>query len=101
MQKQTDHRERDDGGMTDRDRRESPRHRTLKGGRIVLGLKNIVYDCRVRNLSENGALLILPNTVEIPDRFELRIVNEDIQVQAVVRWRTGTQLGVQFETDDR
>ncbi|WP_029058548.1 PilZ domain-containing protein [Stappia stellulata] len=83
--------------MTDKNRRSSPRHRTLKSGKIVLGNHTIVYDCRVRNLSEDGALLKLPSTLDIPDRFELRIVNEDIQVLAMVRWRTGTELGVQFE----
>ena len=82
--------------MMGRERRASPRHRTLKGGKIVLDHHSVVYDCRVRNLSESGALLVLPSTVEIPDQFELRIVNEDVEVQAVVRWRTGTQLGVQF-----
>lgn len=83
--------------MTDRDRRSSPRHRTLKSGKIVPDNHTTVYDCRVRNLSEDGALLKLPSTVGIPDRFELRIVNEDIREMAVVRWRTATELGVQFE----
>lgn len=83
--------------MTGPERRSSPRHRTLKSGKIVINGQSSVFDCRVRNLSENGALLKLPSTVSIPDRFELRVVNDDIRVIAVVRWRTGTDLGVQFE----
>ena len=83
--------------MSNLERRASPRHRTLKSGKIVLDNNISVYDCRIRNLSEQGALLKLPSTIDIPDRFELRIVNEDIQVIALVRWRTGTELGVQFE----
>ncbi|SDT90859.1 PilZ domain-containing protein [Stappia sp. ES.058] len=94
-----DHAERGQRTMTDRNRRSSPRHRTLKSGKIVLANHTVVYDCRVRNLSDDGALLKLPNTLDIPERFELRIVNEDIQVNAVVRWRTATELGVQFERD--
>jgi hypothetical protein len=91
--------ERDQHTMSERNRRSSPRHRTLKSGKIVLGNRTMVFDCRVRNLSDDGALLKLPSTIDIPDRFELRIVNEDIQVIALVRWRTGTELGVQFEKD--
>ena len=83
--------------MSNLERRASPCHRTLKSGKIVLDNNISVYDCRIRNLSEQGALLKLPSTIDIPDRFELRIVNEDIQVIALVRWRTGTELGVQFE----
>ena len=83
--------------MSDRERRTHPRRRTLKGGKIIFGNRRSVFDCMVRNLSETGALLKLPNTIDIPDQFELQIVNEDIQVNAVVRWRTATELGVQFE----
>ncbi|MHC5653400.1 PilZ domain-containing protein [Stappia sp.] len=83
--------------MSNIDRRSSPRHRTLKSGKIVLDNQISVFDCRVRNLSDDGALLKLPSTVGVPDRFLLQIVNEDINVHAVVRWRTGTELGVQFE----
>ncbi|WP_417769999.1 PilZ domain-containing protein [Stappia sp.] len=86
--------------MTDRDRRSSPRHRTLKSGKIVPDDHSAVHDCRVRNLSADGALLKLPSTVHIPDRFELRIVNEDIREVAIVRWRTATELGVQFEREE-
>ena len=86
--------------MTIRDRRSSPRHRTLKSGRIVVDGGEKIHECRVRNLSEDGALLKLPSTAEIPDRFELRIVNEDIAVAAIVRWRTATELGIQFEIED-
>ncbi|SOC22955.1 PilZ domain-containing protein [Stappia indica] len=86
--------------MTIRDRRSSPRHRTLKSGRIVVDGGAKIHECRVRNLSEDGALLKLPSTAEIPDRFELRIVNEDIAVAAIVRWRTATELGIQFEIED-
>lgn len=82
--------------MSNLERRSTPRHRTLKSGKIVLDNNISVIDCRVRNLSEQGALLKLPTTVGVPDRFVLQIVNEDISVEAVVRWRTGTELGVQF-----
>lgn len=86
--------------MTDRDRRSSPRHRTLKSGRIVLDGGSRILECRVRNLSEDGALLKLPSTADIPERFELSVLNEDIRETAVVRWRTATELGVQFEREE-
>jgi hypothetical protein len=83
--------------MSNLNRRASPRHRTLKSGKIVLENKTSVFDCRVRNLSGHGALLKLPNTVSVPDTFLLQIVNEDISMKAYVRWRTATELGVQFD----
>ncbi|MAA97661.1 MAG: pilus assembly protein PilZ [Stappia sp.] len=83
--------------MSNLERRASPRHRTLKSGKIVLDNNISVYDCRIRNLSEQGALLKLPSTVGVPDTFLLQIVNEDISMKAHVRWRTATELGVQFD----
>lgn len=55
------------------DRRQSPRRRTLKRGRIVFDDNRSVLDCTVHNLSENGAQLRLPSAVGVPDTFELHV----------------------------
>ena len=52
-------------------RRPSPRRRTLKGARIVFNNRSSTIDCTVRNLSSNGALLLLPTSAGIPNEFEL------------------------------
>ena len=72
--------------------RQSPRRRTLKNGRIVFNSRNSTIDCTVRNLSKNGALLLLPNIAGIPDDFELHIDGESHATHVV--WRSHGQLGV-------
>lgn len=82
--------------MTESERRRKPRRRTLKSGKIIIEKKSI-FDCMVRNLSENGALLKLESTVGVPTEFEFKIINDDIHVHARVRWRTDTEMGIIFE----
>ena len=72
--------------------RRLPRRRTLKNGRIVFNNRNSTIDCTVRNLSKDGALLLLPNVVGIPDDFELHI--NGVSHATHVVWRSNGQLGV-------
>ena len=58
------------------DNRRSPRRRTLKGARIIFNDRRSVMDCVVRNLSAQGALLLVPNVLDIPSDFDLRIEGE-------------------------
>ena len=51
-----------------------------------------VFECTVRNLSENGAQLILSSVVGVPDRFELHV--DGIVHSALVVWRATDKLGV-------
>jgi PilZ domain-containing protein len=79
------------------ERRKHPRHRTLKGGRIVFHRGFSALDCTVRNLSEGGACLVLPTTVGIPDAFELTIQPERKTVPCRVAWRSATRIGAAFQ----
>ena len=75
--------------------RAAPRHRTLKGGKIVINDGFSTFACTVRNLSETGALLKVPSVVGIPDSFQLH--REDgTKYNCTVARRTGTELGVSF-----
>jgi hypothetical protein len=74
------------------ERRHSPRRRTLKEGRIFFDEKRSVIDCTVLNVSEKGANLRVPSTVDVPDTFELHIGNE-IHAAWVV-WKADGTLGV-------
>lgn len=82
--------------MSEQDRRIAPRRRTIKGGKIIINGTS-VYDCMVRNLSDTGARLKLESTIGIPTEFEFKIVNEDIHVVALVKWRNDREMGVSFE----
>jgi hypothetical protein len=75
--------------------RRTPRNRTLKAGKIILKLHSSVVDCTIRNLSEGGALLLVPSLVGIPECFELMFENHAHRDCHVV-WRGDNRLGVEF-----
>ena len=56
---------------TSSERRRSVRNRTLIGGKVIFNQRQSTLDCTVRNLSEDGALLVFPNSVVLPELFEL------------------------------
>jgi hypothetical protein len=76
------------------DGRLSPRKRALKSGRIVFNHRHSVIDCVVRNVSANGARLIVPSVAGIPNHFDLYI-GEDHHAAKVV-WKSADSLGVSW-----
>jgi hypothetical protein len=58
------------------ERRQSPRTRTLRAGKILFNNKRSVIDCMVRNISASGACVLVANVVGIPatsrDRWGIR-----------------------------
>jgi hypothetical protein len=58
------------------ERRREPRRRMLKAGRIVFGSLSRTYDCTLRNTSSGGALLLVPNSLGVPDAFLLYVESE-------------------------
>jgi two-component system cell cycle response regulator len=79
-----------------RDRRCDKRHRVLKRGRICLPGIDSVLDCAIRDISSNGARLRLLNYCLLPDQFDLIVVDTGQKRPVAVRWRLGTDFGVQF-----
>jgi hypothetical protein len=78
-------------------RRRQERQRTLKSGKIIFNRKSCVVDCTIRNLSDAGACLHVPNVVGIPQEFELLIALDRTVRPCTVKWRTTNQIGVSFE----
>jgi hypothetical protein len=74
----------------------TPRRRVLKGGRIVFNNKTSTIDCTARNISDGGAMLLIPNPLGVPDSF-LLFVGEDPPRSCTVRWRSATAIGVSFD----
>lgn len=78
------------------ERRMLSRQRTLKAGHIAFNRAGTI-DCRVRNLSPEGACLEVASQVGIPDRFVLMVEAEHLRQPCHVVWRTATRMGVEFE----
>jgi two-component system cell cycle response regulator len=72
-----------------------PRRTTLKGGKIALNNRSTI-DCTVRNLSRNGAKLVVASVLGIPDSFDLMLADTVRQPVRVI-WRKAKELGVEFE----
>ena len=78
-----------------KDTRDSQRHRTLKGGKIVLNEGFSTFNCTIRNMSDTGAKLVVPSVIGIPERFELAL-DDGRHFGCAVAWRTETEIGVRF-----
>ncbi len=78
------------------ERRKTPRSRALKGAKIAFNQHRSVIDCVVRNLTNVGAMLKVPSTVGIPERFDFRFDHEREYRPARVIWRRDDCLGVAF-----
>ena len=75
--------------------RSAPRRTTLKGGRIVFNAGRSTIDCTVRNLSRDGAKLVVASVVGVPDSFDLLLPNTHRQPCKVI-WRKAKEIGVEF-----
>jgi len=78
------------------ERRRVPRHRTLKSGKIVVQSGRSVVDCTVRNLSTQGALLLVRSLAGIPEKFDLVLETSGEHHLCRVAWRGPDRLGVEF-----
>lgn len=78
-----------------RDRRSTPRSRVLKGAKLVLGT-SFLLDCVVRNVTNSGARIHLPSTVDLPEEFALTFDGGYSIRPCRIIWRSITETGVQF-----
>jgi hypothetical protein len=79
------------------DKRKSPRMRALLGARARYDQRRVTLDCVVRNISDGGAMLVVPTTVPLPNAFELEIAQRRQSYAATIRWRRGEKIGVAFD----
>jgi len=78
------------------DKRKSPRRRVLKEGKIVFADAMRVIDCTIRDMSPEGARLLIANTVGLPDTFTLYEKSTGMLYPASVVWRQSNALGIRF-----
>lgn len=81
------------------ERRRAPRRKTLKDLQIVSVDRTWVIDCTLRNTSRSGALVAVPSTNDIPDRFCVRRRDQLRLIGCRVAWRTLTRIAFVFESD--
>jgi len=78
------------------DKRKTPRRRVLKEGKIVYADGLRVIDCTIRDMSENGARLLIANTLGLPDTFQLYEKSSGLLYPASITWRQTNAIGVHF-----
>jgi hypothetical protein len=79
------------------ERRKTRRNRVLKTAQIVLNGRATIFECVVRNLTNNGACLEIANTMSIPDEFNLSFDFAKTCRPCRATWRTMNKIGVSFD----
>lgn len=85
--------------QTSSENRSEPRRRTLKGGRIVCSDEAIMYDCRIRNMSESGAKIEIDQWCSFPKRIIVEVGRYELveaRYESEIRWASAKHLGVYF-----
>jgi PilZ domain len=77
------------------ERRKIARTRVLKGAKFVLG-KSSVRDCVVRNLTNTGAGIDVPNTIDLPEDLDLTFDGNRTARRCRLVWRKLSKTGVEF-----
>jgi len=83
-------------GAAHEERRREQRQRVFKGGSLRFNRGYGALECVVRNLSVHGARLAFGDTTAVPAHFDLQVSGEPAARAAHVRWRTLTDIGVEF-----
>ena len=77
------------------ERRKRPRLRVLKSAKLVLR-KSSVFDCVVRDLTNVGAGIEIPNTIDLPEVLEMTFDGGRSIRPCRLVWRTFSRTGVEF-----
>jgi hypothetical protein len=75
--------------------RKYPRTRVLKGAKIVLGATSVL-DCVVRDLTNGGARIRIPNAANLPQEVAITLDGGRTCRPCHVAWRTLNETGLQF-----
>jgi len=78
------------------DARTAVRQRVLKSALIDIGESFAKIPCRVRNVSDTGALIDVEEHYVVPDKFILTIPMDGLVVKCEIVRRHGTRMGLQY-----
>lgn len=82
------------------ERRASRRQKSFLRGVVYFDKRRSETACLVRDLSEDGARIVLSQTITIPDVIELQIPQRDQTLSARVQWRRADEVGLSFSKPD-
>ena len=82
------------------ERRASRRQKSFLRGVVYFDKRRSETACLVRDLSEDGARIVLSQTITIPDVIELQIPQREQMVSARVQWRRADEVGLSFSKPD-
>lgn len=77
------------------EKRQAPRSRTLKQGRIILS-DSTTISCVVRDVSRSGARIVLGSLAHLPSSFHLTVAPGDTTDLVELIWQRGLAAGVAF-----
>ena len=77
------------------ERRKRPRLRVFKSAKLVLG-KSSVFDCVVRDLTDVGARIEIPNAIDLPKKLGMTFDGGRLIRTCRLVWRKLTGAGVEL-----
>jgi PilZ domain-containing protein len=83
------------------DRRLTPRRRVLKGGVVAFNDHYSSLPCTVRDISDTGARLRIDGSMNAPDKFDLIIEIDGLEVPCEVVSRKAGEIAVRFVAPPR
>lgn len=81
--------------------RQSSRVKSFLRGEIVYANGASRTECTIRDISEVGARIQIPDSVTVPETFELVIPQKGQHERSRIVWRRGSEIGVNFEWASR
>jgi hypothetical protein len=78
------------------DRRHVKRIKSFLRGRVFFNSRNNSLDCMIRDVSKQGARILVSADVGIPDKVELYIPQKNASYDARVEWRRQDEIGLVF-----
>src|SRR5208282_865982 len=82
------------------ERRGTRRQKSFLRGFVYFDKMRGVMSCLVRDLCDDGARIILSQTIIIPDVVKLHIPQREQTWHARVRWRRSDELGLAFADEN-
>ena len=82
--------------MTDQNQRRTMRKRSLLSGKIAYHEGSFTLSCTIRDISEGGARVKIPNGQILPTMVFLIDVREGCAYDACTKWQSKTEAGLEF-----
>ena len=82
------------------ERRASRRQKSFLRGVVYFDKRRSETACLMRDLYEDGARIVLSQTITIPDVIELQIPQREQTLSARVQWRRADEVGLSFSKPD-